>query len=327
MDINWFPGHMAKALRNIKEHLPMVDVVVETCDARIPRSSRNPALARILADKPQILVFNKADLADPKVTEEWVRYYSRHKLTMVPCNSKNREGFRRVTEEAYKLVAEKLDRIAARGRDNRPLRLMVVGIPNTGKSTLINSMSGRKAAQTSDRPGVTRGPQWVRSKDTKLEWLDMPGVLWPKLETDEQKLSLSATGAIKDQVLPIEEVSFFLFRKLLELCPEYLRERYRLRHMESDPYDIYLEGARMRGCILSGGRVDEQRFAELFLNEFRGGMIGRISLETISAAEAGEDEASVLSQASAEVGTDGVARPENQEDILDSDEDWIHGSY
>lgn len=279
MDINWFPGHMAKALRNIKEHLPLVDAVVETCDARIPRSSRNPELAKILRDKPSVIVLNKADLADDAVTQSWIRHWAEEEIRAIACNSKTKEGFKKVTDACYKLAEEKLAKIEASGRRNRPLRLMVVGIPNTGKSTLINSMTGRKAAQTSDRPGVTRGPQWIRSKDSKLEWLDMPGVLWPKLETAEQKLSLSATGAIKDQVLPIEEVAFFLFRDLLKLYPELLTERYRLRHIDTEPYEIYLEAARMRGCIRSGGRVDELRFAELFINEFRGGTIGRISLE------------------------------------------------
>ncbi len=279
MNINWFPGHMAKALRKIREHLPMVDVVIETSDARIPRSSRNPELGKILQGKPTILVLNKADLADPKVTDAWVRYGKEHKQILIPCNSKTREGFRQVTSKAYALAAEKLQRIEDRGRENRPLRLMIVGIPNTGKSTLINSMSGRKATQTSDRPGVTRGPQWVRSRDSKLEWLDMPGVLWPKLETDEQKLSLSSTGAIVDTVLPVEEIAFLLFKNLLDLYPDYLKTRYKIRHMEADPYDAYLEAARARGCILSGGRIDELRFAELFLNEFRGGVLGRISLE------------------------------------------------
>ncbi len=312
MNINWFPGHMAKALRNIREHLPLVDVVVETADARIPRSSRNPELQKILAGKPTILVLNKADLADPEVTELWVRDGSENDLVLIPCNSKTRDGFKQVTLEANKLVSEKLKRIADSGRENRPLRLMVVGIPNTGKSTLINSMSGRKSAQTSDRPGVTRGPQWVRSRDQKLEWLDMPGVLWPKLETEEQKLNLAATGAIADNVLPVEEVAFKLFTHLLHTYPHLLQERYKLRHPEADPYDVYLEAARRRGTILSGGRVDELRFAELFLNEFRGGTIGRISLERPQTAEElNQDE-------------------DNEEPAgldPDSDEGFIHGTY
>lgn len=310
MDINWFPGHMAKALRNIREHLALVDAVVETCDARIPRSSRNPELLRIIRNKPQIIVLNKADLADPEVTKHWTEALRKDEAIAIPCNSKTREGFGQVVENCFSLCEKKLRAIEAKGRKNRPLRLMVVGIPNTGKSTLINSMTGRRAAQTSDRPGVTRGPQWVRSKDGRLEWLDMPGVLWPRLETAEQKLSLSATGAIKDQVLPIEEVAFFLFRDLLELYPDELISRYKLRHIDTDPYEIYLEAARMRGCIRSGGKIDELRFAELFINEFRGGQIGRISLEKPEAAEEDKEEKNC--------GT----RQEEEED-----EDFISGSY
>lgn len=309
MDINWFPGHMAKALRNIRESLSLVDVVIETCDARIPRSSRNPELDKILQNKPRVIVLNKADLADPDVTENWIRSWRADGIEAIPCNSKTREGFKKVTDACHRLTEEKMQRIADTGRQNRPLRVMVVGIPNTGKSTLINSMTGRKATQTSDRPGVTRGPQWVRNKDSKLEWLDMPGVLWPKLETAEQKLSLSATGAIKDQVLPIEEVSFFLFRDLMALYPDALIERYRLRHTDTDPYEIYLEAARMRGCIRAGGRIDELRFAELFINEFRAGLIGRMSLERVITEEEAEEPE--------------TERRENDEE----EEDFISGSY
>ena len=216
MDINWFPGHMAKALRTIKEQLPLVDLVLEICDARIPRSSRNPELQAVLEDKPSVIVLNKADLADPRITEEWLRCAASAGLSAVPCNSKKKEGFEALIAESLRKAGEK----TAAGRKNRPLRLMAVGIPNSGKSTLINSMTGRRAARTSDRPGVTRGPQRIKSRDGSIEWLDMPGVLLPKLETEEQKLSLSATGAIKDQLLPIEEVAYFLFKDLLESYPE-----------------------------------------------------------------------------------------------------------
>lgn len=281
MNINWFPGHMAKALRNIEEYLPMVDVVIETSDARIPRSSRNPELSKRIKNKPHILVFNKSDLADPEQTKFWIQSLESDALHVLTSNAKDQNSLKKVRDLAKSLAQDKLDRIEEGGRQNRPLRIMFVGIPNTGKSTLINAMSARRAANTANTPGVTRGPQWVKTKDSKVELLDMPGVLWPKLETDEEKLSLAATGAIRDTVLPMEELAFFLFKHLLKLYPEAIESRFRIQNTDIDPYDLYLQAAKRRGCIMSGGRIDEVRFAELFIHEYRNGTIGRMTLEQI----------------------------------------------
>lgn len=306
MDINWFPGHMAKALRNIEEHLPLVDVVIETADARIPSSSRNPELKKRIRNKPHILVLNKSDLADPIESKLWIEHYQAEGLKAIDVNAKDQNNLRKIRDIAFSLAQEKLDRIEAKGRSNRPLRIMLVGIPNTGKSTIINALSARRAANTENRPGVTRGPQWVKTKDFKMELLDMPGVLWPKLETNEEKLSLASTGAIKDHVLPMEELAFFLFKKLCEKYPELIEARYKIDLTPSDMYELYLSAARRRGCIMSGGRVDEARFSELLINEFRNGSIGRITLETVQ-------------NRSAEVA--------QTDSTNDGNEDFIIGSY
>ncbi len=280
MQINWFPGHMAKALRNIKEHLAKVDVVIETSDARIPRSSRNPELSKLLGDKThRILILNKADLADPEVTQSWINKLREENIIAIESVAKDNNSANKILKEASALVEDKFKKRAEANRGFIPLRIMIVGVPNTGKSTLINNIAQKKAAETSNRPGVTRGPQWIKSNDQSVELLDMPGVLWPKLETYEQKLGLAATGAIKDSLLPIEKVAYFLFKQLLITYPEELIQRYKINNLDNHIYDIYLEAARKRGAIMSGGKVDETRFAKMLLTEYRNGTIGRISLE------------------------------------------------
>lgn len=280
MQINWFPGHMAKAFRNIKEYLAKVDVVIETSDARIPRSSRNPEFSKILSEKTQrILLLNKADLADSNVTQAWIKKLKEDNILAIESVAKDSSSANRILKEASTLVEDKFKKRAEANRGFIPLRIMIVGVPNTGKSTLINNIAQRKAAETSNRPGVTRGPQWIKGKDQSVELLDMPGVLWPKLETYEQKLGLAATGAIKDSLLPIEEVAYFLFKQLLITYPDELIQRYKINNFDEHIYDIYLEAARKRGAIMSGGKVDETRFAKLLLTEYRNGTIGSMSLE------------------------------------------------
>ena len=288
-NINWYPGHMAKATKLIEESLRQVDLVVELCDARIPESSRNPVLARLVQKMPHILFMNKSDLADPVATEAWVEAYRRQGLTALPGSALDRKDRAALIETAERLLDDKLQRQAERGIKNTTFRLMMIGIPNSGKSTLINALAGRKAAAAEDRPGVTRGAQWVRT-DKGYDLLDMPGVLWPQLGDRRKKLNLACTGAIRDRVLDLETVAYGAVELLLALYPEDLIERFRLTSAEGDPYDLYLEAARRRGCVRSGGKIDEHRFAVLFLDELRGGKIARITLERPEAAEEGGEE-------------------------------------
>lgn len=278
-NINWFPGHMKKALDGIREHLKQVDVVIETADSRIPSSSRNPVLRSVLDDKPSLLLLSKSDLADPEVTAQWMQYFDDQHVRVLAVDARNRRDLRGVETLIDELARPALERAGRRGMSGRTPRVMVTGIPNTGKSSLINALTKRHAMTTSDRPGVTRGATWVRNRDQRAEWLDTPGVLWPKLETQTEQVNLGATGAIRDQVLPLEDVAYFLLVYLLEHYREDTVQRYKLRHPDEEPYEVFLEAARNRGCIMSGGRVDQLRFATLLLDEFRAGTIGRISLE------------------------------------------------
>lgn len=278
MDINWFPGHMAKTLRELKEYLKMVDLVIETCDARIPESSRNPELHRLMGQKPRILVLNKADLADPAVTNRWIAWYRLQGLTAIAVDSIHRVGLPDVHKACQNLTQHKTDRALAKGRLFRPMRALVAGIPNTGKSSLINGMCGRKIAKTADKPGVTRQMSWIRTGG-QLELLDSPGVLWPRLGDDQAKLRLAATGAIRDELLPVEEITAQIMTMLAAGYPALLKERYKLEDISQTGAEMLEQAARLRGCLLPGGRIDILRFATLFLDELRGGKIGRISLE------------------------------------------------
>lgn len=284
MDINWFPGHMAKTLRQMREQLKAVDMVVETCDARIPESSRNPELDSIMGDKPRLLVLSKADLADPAATTAWLNYYNSNSLEAVACESTSRRSLDPLRRRIIEINQHKIDKAKEKGRLIRPIRVMIVGIPNTGKSTLINSLSGRKAAIVGDKPGVTRNISWTRS-GTEMELMDTPGVLWPRLGEDRFKINLAASGAIKDEILPIEEVAGLTFLRLVKTYPDLIMVRYKIEQLHDDydellPLDELLEeAARKRGCLLSGGRADLNRFSNLFLDDLRSGRIGRVTLE------------------------------------------------
>lgn len=278
MAINWFPGHMARTLREMKAMLGQVDLVVETCDARIPLSSRNPELARLTRQKPVILVLNKADLADPSVTRLWISHYQKSGLTAIACNSIKRAGLRQLADTARGLCREKLDKARTQGRIFRSIRILVVGIPNTGKSALINALSNRRAAQTADKPGVTRRLSWIKTGGD-LELLDSPGILWPRIESRRQQLHLAATGAIRDQLLPVAEVARETLVELQQLYPVLLQERFQLDLSSSSPEKLFEQAAIRRGCLSGGGQADVDRFAAVFLDELRSGRIGRISLE------------------------------------------------
>ncbi len=278
--IQWFPGHMAKTRRIMKENLPDVDVVFELLDARIPQSSRNPEIRNLLGDKKSLVILNKADLADPRETEAWKEYFLKEeKKPLVAIDCKNGKGMAELLNAAKALLREKLERDRAKGM-KKAIRAMVVGIPNVGKSTLINRLAGQKKAQAENRPGVTRNKQWVKVNQ-ELELLDMPGVLWPKFEDPTTGENLAITGAIKDTILPTEEIACLLLKRLKECAPELLMQRYKLNEtdLEKEIYEIFLIIGKKRGFLQGGGSVNEERCAAMLLEEFRNGKIGPITLE------------------------------------------------
>lgn len=269
--MHWFPGHMARARRLVQENLKLVDVVVELLDARIPCSSRNPLINEILGPKPRLVVLNKTDLADPALTEKWLKWYEKQGFPSVAVDSLRRRG----TELVPALIRER-----GRGTARKPaVRCMVVGIPNVGKSFFINALAGRKAARTGDRPGITRGKQWVRL-ERGLELLDTPGVLWPKLEDPEVALKLAATGAIKEEVYDAAEVALWLARWLGSHYPDSLEVRYGFAGADGGEAHRFLEYvAGKRNMLGPGGVPDLYRAALHFLKEFRQGLLGRITLD------------------------------------------------
>ena len=287
MIINWYPGHMAKAKRLIQENLKIIDVVIELVDARIPMSSTNPMIKSLIGDKPSVVVLNTADLADPAVLDEWVAYYKQQGRKVLALNSKGGKGVKQLISLVRSLAAPKLARWKARGLKNRAVRTMILGIPNVGKSTLINKLSRRSAAKTADKPGETKGKQWVHIGD-QLDLLDTPGVLWPKLENQVSAYRLAATGAISDTVFDMETVIMQLIEQLSAQYPDELKARYKLETLCDKPLDTIEAIGRKRGCIVSGGVVDLEKTYKLILKEFREGKIGAISLDRLGEWE-GED--------------------------------------
>ena len=278
LNIQWYPGHMTKTRRQIEADLKLVDAVCEIVDARIPMSSRNPDIDAICGSKPRILVLNRMDLADSEATRRWADYFRGKGMAVLATDCKTRKGIGDFTPAARRACAEKLERDAKRGM-NRPLRVMVVGIPNVGKSTLINQISGRKGAKAENRPGVTRGKQWV-TVDSGLQLLDTPGILWPKFEDPEVGMMLAYTGAVKENVIDLEELACHLMTLLHKYYPQTLLERYKVEAPEGTPGRELLEMAgRKRGFLVSGGEVNLERMARVLLDEFRGGKLGKFTLE------------------------------------------------
>lgn len=278
MNIQWYPGHMTKTRRQIEADLKQVDAVCEIVDARIPMSSRNPDIDSICGAKPRILVLNRMDLADPNATKKWAAYFKNKGMAVLATDCKSRKGITDFTPAVRNTCAEKLERDAKRGM-NRPLRVMVVGIPNVGKSTLINQISGRKGAKAENRPGVTRGKQWV-SVDSGLQLLDTPGILWPKFEDPEVGMMLAYTGAVKEGVIDIEELSCRLMELLHKFYPQTLLERYKVDAPSGTPgWELIEMAGRKRGYLVSGGEVNTERMSKVLLDEFRGGKLGKFTLE------------------------------------------------
>ncbi|MDE7362168.1 MAG: ribosome biogenesis GTPase YlqF [Oscillospiraceae bacterium] len=273
-NIQWFPGHMTKTRRLIEADLKMVDAVVEVTDARIPESSRNPIMDDLVGSKPRIMIMNKCDVADEKVTAAWRKYYESRGICVIVCDCRSGKGINKFLPTVKRLLAELIERRKARGMIGKALRLMVVGIPNVGKSSFINRMANSKKTKVGDRPGVTRGKQWV-SIDKDVELLDMPGILWPKFDDKDVAQKLAFTGAIKDEVMDTVALARALGEVLLRDYPELVKARYKI----AGDGDILMEIARARGMLISGGEPDTERAAATLLDEFRGGKIGRITLE------------------------------------------------
>jgi ribosome biogenesis GTPase A len=278
MSINWFPGHMAKTRREIKENLKLVDAVIELRDARIVKSSANPDIDEICKDKPRIILLNKSDLSEESVTQKWISVLSNELVKVTSVNSLNGKGLNNIKNILNILLKEKHDRLRAKGMVNITTRAMVVGIPNVGKSSFINRMANNARAKVADRPGVTRSKQWIKT-NIGIELLDTPGVLWPKFEDEAVGLSLAFTGAIKDEIMDIEGLAFKLIQRLQEFYPDRLKERYKLDAVSEDTLENMDNIARKRGAVMSGGNIDYNRVAVFILDEFRGGKLGPISLE------------------------------------------------
>ena len=278
MAINWFPGHMVKTKREIKENLKLVDAVIEIRDARIPNSSKNPDIDQLCKGKPRIILLNKCDLANEKITKEWKKSLENSETVVLEVNALKNDGLKNIKPALLKLLKEKHDRLKAKGLVKITTRVMVVGIPNGGKSTFINKMARNNIAKTGDRPGVTKSKQWIKTS-IGIELLDTPGVLWPKFEDEQVGLNLAFTGAIKDEIMDIEELAFNLVKKLEVDFKDELMTRYKLEHLSEETIENLDNIARKRGCLISGGNIDYNRIAVILLDEFRGGKIGRISLE------------------------------------------------
>ncbi len=276
--IQWFPGHMAKTRRKIKEILPLIDAVAEVVDARIPISSRNPEIKEMIGEKPHIILLNKCDMADKAVTEEWIKFYKTQNITAIAVDCKSGKGLSFFKSTVKTVLADKLESYAKKGMVGKPLRVMVVGIPNVGKSSFINKIAGNTKAKVENRPGVTRGNQWF-TIDRQLELLDTPGVLWPKFEDQTVGERLAFTGAVKDRILDTELLAMRLLEILSEDYKELLTARYGQLDFDCDSYDLLSLIGKKRGMVIRGGETDTERAANMLLEEYRNCKIGFISLE------------------------------------------------
>ena len=291
MNINWYPGHMAKTKRQIMEDVRLVDIIIELLDARIPISSQNPDIAGITKNKKKIIVLNKCDLADERQNKRWVEYFNKKNIPAVLTDSNSGKGIEECVRKIEKIMEGDLKNQADKGRIGRKIKAMVLGIPNVGKSSFINRISKKTSAGVGNKPGVTKQKQWIRINE-KIELLDTPGVLWPKFESEEVALHLAFTGTIKEDILQRTEIAYYLVKFLIENYPKVLCERYKLteeyineqlenqeRAENENIYEIFLEIGRKRGCIISGGNIDEEKTARIILDEFKNGKIGKITLE------------------------------------------------
>ena len=279
MNIKWFPGHMTKAQRMIEENLSMVDAVCEILDARIPYSSRNPDIDRLAGDKPRLVILNRVDLADPQMTARWRKYFESRGLAILETDAKSGKGVGSFAPAVRRLLKDKLAAYEAKGQVGRPLRVIILGIPNVGKSTFINRVAGRKAAIAGDKPGVTRGKQWINI-DQGLDLLDTPGILWPKFDSQEVGEMLAITNAIKADVLDKETLGANFMLRLRELYPKAIEERYKfVPDPDMNGFELLEQAAKKRGFLVSRGEYDIERMANTLLGEYHDGKLGRLTLE------------------------------------------------
>lgn len=279
--IQWFPGHMAKTRRLMKECLPQVDIVIELLDARIPKSSKNPEIKTILGDKPRVTVLTKATLANPQINRMWQENYAKDGSQAVLIDALSGYGIDALSDAIRTVLKAKLDRYKEKGMEGRHIKAMIVGIPNVGKSSLINRLAGAKKAKVENRPGVTLSKQWVPT-EIGIDLLDMPGVLWPKFEDELVGENLAITGAIRDAILDTEEIAMILCSRLMDVAPEEFTARYKLDFEEAsqlDSYDLFRLVGKKRGFLMAGGEINHERTAKMLLEEFRSATIGRITLE------------------------------------------------
>lgn len=279
MNINWYPGHMKKTADSIRNNVKKVDVVLELVDARAPRASENPMIPKLIGDKTRILIFNKGDLADPKENSKWMKYYRENDIPAVAVNSNTGKGINELLDKIDETMEEKRAKDRAKGIISERVRAMIIGIPNVGKSTLINTLANRKSAKTGNMPGITRQSQWIRVED-RLLLLDTPGVLWPKFESVELALHLAFIGSIKDEVLPKEDVALKLVEFLQTKYPKLLIDRYGIE-ISQMPLETMENIAVKRGAIMRGNEIDYTRVTDIILDEYRKGIIGNITLETV----------------------------------------------
>lgn len=278
MNIQWFPGHMKKTERQIEEDIKLVDIVYELVDARIPLSSKNPDIERMIRNKPRIMLLNKSDLADQNATNLWMEYFKTEHTAVIPICSQNGEGLKSIQAVSERMLSDKITRQKEKGMVGKGIKALVVGVPNVGKSSFINKICGRNSAKTGDRPGVTKGKQWI-TVSSSLQLLDTPGILWPKFEDEKIAFALAFTGAIKDEIIDVEELGVRLCAALKKHYPDALKTRYKLTDLCDDDYELLHDIGRKRGCVISGGEIDTRKAAILLLDEFRGGKLGRITLE------------------------------------------------
>ncbi|MCU9612122.1 ribosome biogenesis GTPase YlqF [Caldibacillus lycopersici] len=284
MTIQWFPGHMAKARRQVTEKLKFVDIIFELVDARIPSSSRNPMIDEIIQHKPRIVLLNKEDMADPIRTKEWIRYFQSINIHTIPINSKSGDGLAKISKLAKEILAEKFDKMRAKGVKPRAIRAMVVGIPNSGKSTLINRLAKKNIAKTGNTPGVTKAQQWIKV-GKEIELLDTPGILWPKFEDQEVGYKLALTGAIKDTILNLQDIAVFALRFLEKEYPERLKEQYGFEQIPEEIVEIFDVIGAKRGCLMGGGIIDYDKTAEAIIRDIRGEKLGKLTFERPQVAE------------------------------------------
>ena len=277
MHFQWYPGHMTKAKRMMQENIKLIDLVIELVDARIPLSSRNPDIDELGKNKARLVLLNKADLAEDKWNDAWAEYFKKKGFSVVKVNSRKGGGIKSIQGVIREACAEKIERDRKRGIFNRPVRAMVVGIPNVGKSTFINALAGKACAKTGNKPGVTKGKQWIRL-NKQVELLDTPGILWPKFEDQEVGLKLAFIGSIKDEVLQTEELAAELIHFLRTAYPEVLADKYNIE-MDEDDYVVLNHIAKSRNCIVRGNELDTEKAALLLLDDFRNGKLGRLTLE------------------------------------------------